>query len=290
MTRVLLIDVDSKIPNLALMKLSAYHEAKGDEVGFNTKNPDIVYASIMFTENKHELSLIPFQYPDAKIVKGGPGFNPTVKLPLEIEQTPPDQDLYESKYSIGRVTSGCIRKCSFCIVNKLEPDGIRYIQHPEMIYKKGTILRLLDDNIFALPSAFWEVHTFCKDNSILLHMEYFDIRLLTPEFAKGLKELKHHNGIWFSFDFTNIEKAVRDGVGLLNEVGFGNRAIHFFVYLHDEDMIPDAVYRWGILRGLGVDPFLMVNKDNLTKRLKGIRRRGCRPAAWRNLTPEEVFE
>jgi len=30
--RIVLIDVDSKIPNLALMKLSAYHKARGDQV------------------------------------------------------------------------------------------------------------------------------------------------------------------------------------------------------------------------------------------------------------------
>jgi hypothetical protein len=29
---ILLVDVDSKIPNLALMKLSAWHKAKGNQV------------------------------------------------------------------------------------------------------------------------------------------------------------------------------------------------------------------------------------------------------------------
>ncbi|WP_172618634.1 hypothetical protein [Candidatus Methanomassiliicoccus intestinalis] len=36
---VLLIDADSKIPNLALMKLSAYHKALGDDVGFSISDP-----------------------------------------------------------------------------------------------------------------------------------------------------------------------------------------------------------------------------------------------------------
>ena len=44
MEKILLVDVDGKIPNLALMKLSAYHKAKGDEVGFNVRDPDIIYA------------------------------------------------------------------------------------------------------------------------------------------------------------------------------------------------------------------------------------------------------
>ena len=285
-----MVDVDSKIPNLALMKLSAYHKAKGDKVGFGVDNPDLVYVSIIFPENRNACAMIPFQYPDAKLVKGGPGWEATAKLPEEVERTPPDQDLYNSKFSIGRVTSGCPRKCSFCVVNKLEPEGIRYIQPPADIWKEGTILRLLDDNIFALPKAFDDVYEFCTEHKITLHAEYFDIRLLTPTFAKQLKDLKHDTGIWFSYDLTGIEKSVRAGVKMLEGAGINLHSVHFFLYLHDEEMIPDAQYRWGVLRELGVEPFLMVNKDNLTRRLKRVRRRGCRPAIWRNLTTEEVFQ
>ena len=47
-----LIDVDSKIPNLALMKISAWHKAQGDSVewyGGLFDNPDRIYASKVFT-------------------------------------------------------------------------------------------------------------------------------------------------------------------------------------------------------------------------------------------------
>lgn len=44
--RISLIDVDSKIPNLALMKISAYHKQKGDTVGFNLRNPDMVLSKV----------------------------------------------------------------------------------------------------------------------------------------------------------------------------------------------------------------------------------------------------
>ena len=52
MSRVCLIDVDSKIPNVALMKVSAWHKVNGDEVklGYDPllDRPDICYASKMF--------------------------------------------------------------------------------------------------------------------------------------------------------------------------------------------------------------------------------------------------
>lgn len=65
--KVLLVDVDSKIPNLALMKVSAYHKDQGHEVGFHISEPDLVYASVVFTKHKHRVDGLQFYYPDAKI-------------------------------------------------------------------------------------------------------------------------------------------------------------------------------------------------------------------------------
>ena len=52
--KVLLVDVDSKIPNLALMKIAAYHRSQGDDVGFNVQNPDKVYCSVVFKKNRYK--------------------------------------------------------------------------------------------------------------------------------------------------------------------------------------------------------------------------------------------
>jgi hypothetical protein len=275
---VLLIAPDSKFPNLAMMKISAYHKAQGDVVGFNVSKPDRVYISF------------------AQIVKGGPGYDPKIKLPKEVEEMPPDQSIYDSIYSIGRVTSGCNQKCplgakGICIVPQLEPGGIRYIQHPSKIWKGGkSILRLLDDNILCMLEKFWEVHDFCIQNNVKIHFEYLDARLITEPIAKGLKEMKHDGGLLhFSYDVTAIEPQIRKAVKTLKDAGFRANALEWFIYLHDEASIPDAKYRWNVIRELGCEPFLMVNNDNRTKRLSKIARRGCRPAIWRNLSADEVF-
>jgi accessory colonization factor AcfC len=83
-----LIDVDSKIPNLALMKLSAYYKAKGDNVTLIhgsqidfTDKPDKVYASIVFKANKHSLEHIISAYPDIDIDIGGSGYDLHKELP-----------------------------------------------------------------------------------------------------------------------------------------------------------------------------------------------------------------
>ena len=51
--RIGLIDVDShNFPNLALMKISAYHKARGDKVDWwnGLERYDLVYKSKVFTE------------------------------------------------------------------------------------------------------------------------------------------------------------------------------------------------------------------------------------------------
>jgi len=112
--KVLLVDFDSKIPNLALMKLSAWHKQKGDLVGFDIQDPDQVYVSVVFSKNKSQAAGLTTMFPNSMISFGGPGWDLQNFLPEEIEKIKPDYDLYPSEYSQGYTTRGCIRKCPFC--------------------------------------------------------------------------------------------------------------------------------------------------------------------------------
>jgi hypothetical protein len=50
-----LIDYDSKIVNLAIMKLSAYYKEQGHQVMLNPSSPeglDKTFVSVLFTQNK----------------------------------------------------------------------------------------------------------------------------------------------------------------------------------------------------------------------------------------------
>lgn len=119
-----LIDVDghSGFPNLALMKLSAWHKNNGDSVEWYSPmfsgHMDKVYMSKVFTFSPD------FQYYiDAEeIVKAGTGYKDyTTVLPDEIENTFPDYSLYpQADYAIGFLTRGCIRNCPWCVVPKKE--------------------------------------------------------------------------------------------------------------------------------------------------------------------------
>ena len=97
-SHVLLIDVDSKLPNLALMKLSAYFKRRGSKVGFHVPTPTLVCVSILFRKNRRRGFLVQHLLPDVPIVYGGPGWDPSVKLPPEVEQTPPDYSMYPDSH------------------------------------------------------------------------------------------------------------------------------------------------------------------------------------------------
>ena len=89
-----LFDVDShNFPNLPLMKIPAYHKAKGDNVEFINflKHYDKVYVSKIFGD---EYSNMDSTVIDAdEIVYGGTGFAITVENGKEIYHKDRDKDL-----------------------------------------------------------------------------------------------------------------------------------------------------------------------------------------------------
>ena len=127
--RVGLIDVDShNFPNLALMKISAYHKAQGDVVEWwwGWDQYDRVYKSKVFDDTySHDL---PDPVNAKEIIKGGTGYGLDNKLPDEIEHMYPDYSLYPNlteDTAYGFLTRGCPRGCEFCIVARKEGRGDR---------------------------------------------------------------------------------------------------------------------------------------------------------------------
>lgn len=134
--KVMLVDADSTIPNIALMKLSSYHKKAGDNVEFVAANlpyypnrkktpfivnsADKVYCSVVFEGNKEFII-------GENIIFGGTGVDLTTNLPDEIEDCDPDYSIYpNNNTSYGFITRGCIRSCAFCKVPKKRDTFVRY--------------------------------------------------------------------------------------------------------------------------------------------------------------------
>lgn len=263
--KILLVDVDSKIPNLALMKLSAWHKARGDDVGFAVSYPDIVYASVIFKKNRHKVDGLKFFFPDAEIIIGGPGYDLLIKLPDEIERIKPDYDLYQMDYSLGYTSRGCPNKCYFCVIPKSEGSFKRW-QHPkewhDFRFKKA---RVLDPNILADPEWFMEVTDWFIEHNIALDFSQgLDIRLVTPEIAEQLNRIRFWKPIHFAWDNEKDKEKILRGIRILKDAGMSNILRHkslFYVYCHNPKQHDSALRRCRILKENGVGAFVMYNID-----------------------------
>lgn len=110
----------TKFPNLALMKISAWHKKQGDEVEVFTpelsNKYDKIYSSKVFAFTAEDNGLPG----DERVIKGGTGYKNNSELPEFIEHIMPDYTLYNLDYSIGFLTRGCVRSCPWCIVPEKE--------------------------------------------------------------------------------------------------------------------------------------------------------------------------
>ena len=148
-----LIDVDShNYPNLALMKISAWHKAKGDTVEWCLPlcHYDIVYQSKVFDETySPDIDWIPLA---DKVIKGGTGYGLDNKLPDEIEHIYPDYSIYEhitTDTAYGFLTRGCPRGCAFCIVAGKEGRRSYKVADLSEFWRGQKHIELLDPNILA---------------------------------------------------------------------------------------------------------------------------------------------
>jgi len=258
--RISLIDVDSKIPNLALMKISAYHKLKGDTVGFNLKNPDKIYSSIVFTKNKYRA----FNKSIDKVehIFGGSGYDVNVKLCNGIEYIKPDYDLYPSTYSQGFTTRGCIRNCYFCIVRSKEGRLIRH-QHPkEFVDDRFDTVMIMDNNWLADRDWFFETSDWLIEKGLKVLEHGLDIRLIDRLVIDQLKDMNIPI-IHFAFDDMSYKNSVIRGLDLLEECGINLRNnVSFYVYCHDDNMYIDALERINLLRSFGTNAFIMWNCES----------------------------
>lgn len=255
--KIALMDIDSKIPNLALMKLSSHHKKMGDSVlfyegPFYDNSYDKIYASKVF-------DFTPFpQYMPKNCIIGGTGYDLNIKLPDEIESLCPDYSLYpDCDYSIGFITRGCNRNCKFCKVPKKE-GKIRFNQYWEDFRNlKGTWWMFLDNNILAYENHLDILKEIQTKEMIIDFNQATDIRLVTEENAKILAKIKWNTYYRFSFDWVFLDKVVKEKVKLLNNFGLQSYKMFCFVLIGYNTTPEEDLYRVELCRELKINPFVM---------------------------------
>lgn len=197
-----LVDVDGHgFPNLALMKISAYHKAKGDDVEWAMPflvDYDRVYKSKVFTFTPDDYT--PYE---CEVVKGGTGYDIFSKLPPEIDIMQPDYSIYpniDKKTAYGFLTRGCPNKCKWCIVPKKEGNITPYMDVDDIAIEGRTNLVLMDNNILACDYGIKQIEKIIERGYRVDFNQAMDARLVTEDIAKMLAQVKWISVIRFGCD------------------------------------------------------------------------------------------
>jgi hypothetical protein len=281
-----LIDFDSRIPNLALMKLSTYYKAQGCRVHLNMMTretqfpvtPDRIFCSVVFTKNRQKAAGLKALYPNIEF--GGTGWDLTTELPAEIENARPDYDLYTAAHlaprlggigtrerklrkaeelanaGIGFTSRGCIRSCAHCFVPRKEGDlhlvgGVRDLVNP-----RSKTLILLNNNLTAQPNVLEELEEIRQLDLKLDITQGIDVRLMTPEIALALSRVSHVRSLHYAWDFWHQEAAIWRGIEILSKHIKVWRHLCFVLTGFNSSFEQD-VYRFERLSKNGIDPYIM---------------------------------
>lgn len=245
-----MIDIDGhNFPNLALMKLSAWHKSSGDMVSFVNyfEEYDLVYQSKVFTFTPDNYSITRSE----QVIKGGTGYS-VDPLPDHIEHTCPDYSLYPGLTSAyGFLTRGCPNKCAWCIVPKKEGQIRANADIDEFLDGRKSVV-LMDNNVLASDHGIRQIEKIIGLRIKVDFNQGLDARLIDAPMAGLLAKLKWLAPLRMSCDTTAMLGEVKRATSLLRIAGCTPQ--RYFVYLLVTD-IEAALERAMQLKEMNLDVF-----------------------------------
>lgn len=289
--RVGLIDVDGHhYPNLPLMKISAWHKARGDSVEWYepmfSGHMDKVYMSKVFSFTPdYEWAI------DAdEIVRGGSGYaiklvdgkevydkSQDHDLPYEIEHIYPDYSLYPEETkdtAYGFLTRGCPRGCAFCHVAPKEGRCSIKVADLSEFWRGQKKIVLCDPNILACKDHM-ELLEQLKDSKAKVNFNQgLDIRLINDRNLAVLREIKL-DSIHFAFDRWQDKDVIEPKMRAFAEkTGFDRHkgAVMVYILCNFDTTLEQDLYRIQLCRELNFAPYPMIydkeHCDPVYKRLQ----------------------
>lgn len=263
--KILLVQVDGKMPNLALMKISSFYKSRGHETGFAFAKPDKVYVSCIFSKNLPHAKGIKHYYPDAEFQIGGPGLEEPNNLPAKMEYVVPDYSLYpDMDYSLGFTTRGCIRNCPFCMVPRIE-GYIREHKHPEIFHNPDYDKVVLMDNNFLATKKWREKLEWVEEQGLKVSFNQgLDARLIDEEKAQALADIKAYNlhfnspTYYLAWDLMEAEQEVLQGIQQLIDAGVKPYQLMIYTLVGFNTTHNEDYYRFKKLDEMGCDPYVMI--------------------------------
>lgn len=310
---VLLLQLDGKLPNLALMRLAAHYKALGADITFRRsvehqlfdREFDQVYASLIFQRSRSLAERVLQIYPHAVI--GGTGWDYSTTLEAHgIATQALDYSIYPRyQYSLGFTQRGCRLKCKFCVVPQKE-GGIREGMDIMKIWRGEPWPRhlvLLDNDFFGSPNWQQKIDVIRRENFKVSFNQGINVRMLNDETAAAIATVAYYDDdftarrIYTAWDNRKDEKRLFAGLEAL--VRHGVKPDHIMVYMligyWPGETEQDREYRRKALREFGARPYPMpyVRTPELVGFQRWVVRRADLTMTWddykrANFRPERV--
>ena len=287
-----LIDVDGhNFPNLALMKLSAWHKARGDTVewwwGF-ADHYDVVYMAKVFSDTYTPDHPEPLNA--GRVIKGGTGYAITMEnglevyhperdkpLPPEIEHIYPDYSLYPEltkETAYGFLTRGCPRACDFCHVAKKEGRCSVKVADLSEFWRGQRNINLMDPNILACRDRWDLLEQLAASRAYVDFNQGLDIRLADQDVATILGEMriKRLHFAWDNPD-QDLRPYFEQFAGWYRRKDPKNKMV--YVLTNFNSTTEQDLYRIYTLRGLGYEPYVMIYDKENAPRITRLLQRWC---------------
>lgn len=271
--KVLLVDVDSKIPNLALMKISTHLKKQNKEVEFvklgfngypsdreakiiNASDVGSVFVSNIFTVNQNKFAVEGCD----KVDVGGVGsINPMLRLSDEIDNEDLDYSLYpDNDKNYGFITRGCNRLCTFCKVPKTE-GKLYWDKSIKEITKYGFKKTSFMDNNILMKDGHKKILREILDLDLKCDFNQgLDFRCVDDENLEMLAAIKYISTYTFAFDFPQFERHITRQFKKIKKYIPGDWNTRVFIYHNPEThTLKETAMRINWCRDNGVLPYFM---------------------------------
>jgi hypothetical protein len=276
---VLLLQLDGKLPNVALMRIAAHHRARGDHVELRRAGNaaavsrrlgddfDHVYASLIFLRTRAVAEAVRREYPDAII--GGTGWDLASSLAAHgITTTTQDYSIYpDYQASMGFTQRGCRLRCKFCVVPQKE-GAVRVEQTVRQIWRGEPWprdLALLDNDFFGHAGWRENVEAINAGGFRVSLLQGINARFLNDESAAAMASMNYRSldfrtrRIYTAWDSLGDEKRLFAGLEALvrNGVKPDNIMVYTLIGYAPGETHDDRDVRRRRLRAFGARPYPM---------------------------------